>query len=155
MVNDRIAQVEKDIRERSDLRDGEVSELREAIGVAISKQTEAQNRIAELTIVANQLRDVKPPGALAFWGPGLALAAALASAFTFVLNERVGPIKELATGAGNDVRELSALYGAITKELAEGSVIQERNTQWLRSMEPRVGMLERRLERLDERSKGE
>jgi hypothetical protein len=69
------------------------------------------------------------------------------------LNERVTPIKETATAASDDVRELSSIYGKLAREQAASQVIQQRNTEWLRSMEARTGDNTKAIERLDERSR--
>ena len=153
MANDRLGQFEREIRAKSEARDAELAEVREALGVALAKQAATEGRLNDLSAVVSSLRDLRPPGLLAFWGPGLALTAALASAGTFVLNTTLDPVKSMAKGTAEDTRELSALYGGISREQAKGSVIQERNTTWLRTLEGRLGDVTKRVERLDERSK--
>jgi hypothetical protein len=153
MANDRLGQFEREVRAKSEARDAELAEYRERLAAAIGKQAELGDRLSELAAVVNALRDVKPTSILALWGPAIALGAAVASAGSFVLTVTVTPIKEKVDAAAADNRELSSLYGGISRELAKGAVIQERNTTWLRGLEERVGRLSIQTSKLEERTK--
>jgi hypothetical protein len=152
MANDRLGQFEREIRAKSEARDAELAEYRERLAEAVSEQAQLRDRLAELAAVVNNLRDVKPTSILALWGPAIALGAAVASAGSFVLDVTVKPIKEKVDSAQADNRELSGLYGDLSRDVAKGTVIQDRNTAWLRTLEPRLGTVERLTERLEERT---
>jgi hypothetical protein len=109
MANDRISTLERDLRAKSESRDAEINDLREALAVVTSEQAGLKSSHAELAAVVAQLRD--PPGLGALWGPAIATAVALAGGFGFILNERFNPMKAEVDQAKQDVRDLSGVYG--------------------------------------------
>jgi hypothetical protein len=135
MANDRISQIEARWQAKSDSRDTEISELREALAVAVSESNALARQHADLTAAVSALQGVKPPGVLALWGPALSIAIALASLAVFVLDERVTPIKDMATAAVKDNREVSAILGQVKQEQAAIKKELEWHKEWINSVQ--------------------
>ena len=153
MTNDRLANLEAKLEARSLQRDNDIAGLREDIATLAESLRSAGASNGELARRVGILESIPRASVLSYWGPALATASVLGAALGWALNERVTPIKETATAASDDVRELSSIYGKLAREQAASQVIQQRNTEWLRSMEARTGDNTKAIERLDERSR--
>ena len=154
MSNDRLADFEREVRANREARDAELAEYRERLAAAISKQAELGDRIAELTAVVNALRDVKPTSILALWGPAIALAAAVASAQSFVLDVTVTPIKEKAASAQADNRALSGLYGDLARQQATSQEKLRWHDEWIGSLQTAVTRVDQTVANIREKEAG-
>lgn len=92
MNNDRLAQLEERLAVRSEQRDTELREIREALATAIARQGNLES--ANVRIEA-AIAGLKPPGLVAMWAPTVATAVMVGTLGVFVLNQRTGPMEKV------------------------------------------------------------
>lgn len=120
-----IAALEKRFEDRSTRRDDESAETKALIADLAARLGNLESSVGATQAIVEGIRNIKPPGVLALWGPTLGTAVALASLFVFVLNQAIGPHE-------GDIVELKA----------DVRVIQDRQYSAL----PRLAKVEGRLE---------
>jgi hypothetical protein len=166
MASDRLSQIEARFEAKSESRDAEIKELRDAV----VRVTEAERSNVELIATLGArigTIEAKPepeqPSLIAIWAPILATAIAMGSLFNYILGAKVDPEHERVNTMQQKQQQIDATLhdrGEILAGLKEKveslenrmdriQILQTDNTNILHESKANVELINKRLSEID------
>ena len=143
--NDRLSALEARLEAKSESRDDELGEIRDAVIRLTETERSNAGVLGTLGIRLGNIENRPTPGVAALWGPALSTAIAVGSLGGFVIGQIAGPINEKI----NVIREELKL---LERDMDKALTVQASNTQHLVDIDRRVDV---HLQNIQELNKAE